>query len=104
MGSSDRSESGILAGFFAGALVGAGRTPSCEYGYFDEYLSIRTTCSGTHKVEKPSRSALEASVLSNSPPAILPVPTANNPIFISFTSVIRFAWQILIMAALQESN
>jgi len=41
-------------GSMIGASVGAGKTRSCEYGYFDEYLSISTTCSGTHSVEAPA--------------------------------------------------
>jgi len=65
-----------------GALVGAGNCPSIEYGYFDEYWSIRTTCSGTHRVATPSRSALAATDRSRAPPAIRLVPIANSPIFI----------------------
>ncbi len=67
-----------------GASVGAGSTPSCEYGYFDAYLSISTTCSGTHSVDAPSLSAFEARLVSSAPPFIAPVPIANIPIFIFY--------------------
>src|SRR5215470_14081927 len=55
----------VTKGSANGVSGGAGKFP-LEYGYFDAYSSSNTTCSGAQIVEKPSRSAVVATALTNS--------------------------------------
>src|SRR5215831_16367653 len=71
---------------------GAGNLP-LEYGYLDVYSSSRTTCSGAQTVEKPSRSALVATVLTRSGSAVGPMPTAKYP-----TSIAVLRDQLIVLS------
>src|SRR5215470_9038843 len=68
----------VVKGSAIGVSVGAGNLPD-EYGYFDAYSSSNTTCSGAQIVEKPSRSAVVAIVLTNSGLTVGPIPTEKYP-------------------------
>ena len=68
----------VLKGSAIGVSVGVGNLPD-EYGYLDAYSSSRTTCSGAQIVEKPSRSAVVATVLTHSGATVGPMQTAKYP-------------------------
>ena len=55
----------VVNGSAIGVSVATGNSPA-EYGYLEAYWSSSTTCSGTQIVEKPSRSAAVATVLTGS--------------------------------------
>src|SRR5215470_1103957 len=69
-----------VKGSAIGISVGIGSSPA-EYGYLDEYRSSSTTCSGAHRVEKPTRSAVVAAARTHSGFVNWPIPIEKYPIF-----------------------
>src|SRR5712692_3829762 len=77
------------SGSAIGVSLGIGNSPA-EYGYLEEYRSSSTTCSGAHRVEKPTFSAVVAAARTHSGFVNWPIPIAKYPIFI-IASVLLFS-------------
>src|SRR5580658_7896052 len=73
----------VMNGSSQSDLGAAGNSPLAAYGYLEFCRSNSTTCSATHSVANPLRSACSATLRITRGVTPVPIPIANSPIFIA---------------------